>query len=127
MLLDGDRVAGVLTAAVAMERCIAKARATGFACAGVRNSGHFFAAGSYAALAAEAGMIGFAASNTTPVMAPTGGVTPLLGTQPGRLRAAGGVVAERGPAGGAATWPPARPRPRRCAPPRRPARSYLPG
>ena len=45
-LLDGDRGAGLLTGAVAMEHCVATARAQGFACAGVRNSGHFFTAGS---------------------------------------------------------------------------------
>jgi ureidoglycolate dehydrogenase (NAD+) len=81
-LLDGDRGPGVLVATLAMERCIAKARTQGFACAGVRNSGHFLAAGSYAVMAADAGMIGFAASNTDARMAPTGGLTPVFGTNP---------------------------------------------
>jgi LDH2 family malate/lactate/ureidoglycolate dehydrogenase len=82
VLLDADNAAGLLAGTEAMRRCIAKSRETGFACAGVRNSGHFLAAGSYAVLAAEAGMIGFAASNTDARMAPTGGVTPVVGTNP---------------------------------------------
>jgi LDH2 family malate/lactate/ureidoglycolate dehydrogenase len=82
LLFDADSACGVLAGAEAMARCIAKASQTGFACAGVRRSGHFFAAGSYAVLAAEAGMIGFAASNTDASMAPVGGLTPVFGTNP---------------------------------------------
>lgn len=81
-LLDGDRGCGAIAATEAMRCCITKARAHGFACAGIRNSGHFIAAGPYAMLAAEAGMIGFAASNVTPLMAPTGGLTRTFGTNP---------------------------------------------
>jgi LDH2 family malate/lactate/ureidoglycolate dehydrogenase len=65
-----------------MRRCIEKARRHGFACAAIRRSGHFIAAGPYAMLAAEAGMIGFASSNVSPLMAPTGGLTRTFGTNP---------------------------------------------
>jgi LDH2 family malate/lactate/ureidoglycolate dehydrogenase len=82
VLLDGDRGIGVIAATEAMERCIAKAREHGFASAGVRNSSHFIAAGPYALMAAGAGMIGFAATNTVAGIAPTGGLTATFGTNP---------------------------------------------
>lgn len=82
VLLDGDSGCGAIAATEAMRRCIATAREHGVAAAGIRHSGHFIAAAPYAAMAAEAGMIGFASSNTPPLMAPTGGLTPTLGTNP---------------------------------------------
>lgn len=82
VLLDGDRGLGIIAASEAMGLCIAKAREHGFASAGVRNSSHFLAAGPYALMAAEAGLIGFASTNTTPMLAPTGGLTRTFGTNP---------------------------------------------
>lgn len=81
-LLDGDNGHGVVVTTKAMEHCIAKARTHGFACAGVRHSNHFVAAAPYAAMAAEAGLIGFVASNGGAMMPPTGGLTPSLGLNP---------------------------------------------
>jgi LDH2 family malate/lactate/ureidoglycolate dehydrogenase len=64
-----------------METAIAKARETGTAAVAVRNSGHFGAAGSYAAMAAEAGMLGIATTNAPPpAVIPTFGAEPMLGT-----------------------------------------------
>lgn len=82
ILLDGDSGCGAIAATEAMRRCIAAAGEHGMAAAGIQRSGHFIAAAPYAAMAAEAGMIGFASSNTPPLMAPTGGLTPTLGTNP---------------------------------------------
>jgi len=82
ILLDGDAGCGVIAATEAMRRCIAAARQHGIACAGIQRSGHFIAAAPYAVMAADAGMIGFASSNTPPLMASTGGLTRVLGTNP---------------------------------------------
>lgn len=82
VLLDGDGGCGVMAAEEAMRRCIALAKQYGIATAGIQRSGHFIAAAPYVAMAAEAGMIGFASSNTPPLMAPTGGLSRTLGTNP---------------------------------------------
>ena len=82
VLLDGDRGCGAVGATEAMQRAVAKAKAAGLACAGLRNSGHFIAAAPYVELAARAGLIGFACANVTPLMAPPGGRTRTLGTNP---------------------------------------------
>jgi LDH2 family malate/lactate/ureidoglycolate dehydrogenase len=83
LLLDGGRACGVLSATRAMEWCIARARERrGIALAGIRNSSHFVAAGIYAEMAAEAGLIGFACSNAAPLVAPVGGRQRTLGTNP---------------------------------------------
>lgn len=83
LLLDAHRASGVVAARRAMAWCIGRARGQrGIALAGVRGSSHFVAAGPHAALAAEAGLIGFACSNAAPWVAPPGGRTRTLGTNP---------------------------------------------
>ncbi|HEV2125764.1 MAG TPA: Ldh family oxidoreductase [Chloroflexota bacterium] len=82
VLLDGDRGCGVIGSREAMRRIIAKAKAHGMACAGLRNSGHFIAAAPYVEQAAHEGLIGFACANVTPLMAPPGGKTRTFGTNP---------------------------------------------
>jgi LDH2 family malate/lactate/ureidoglycolate dehydrogenase len=83
VLLDGDRGMGVISAMQAMRWCIERAREQqGIACAGIRNCGYCIASAPYVALAAEAGLIGFTCANANPVMAPPGGRTPTLGTNP---------------------------------------------
>jgi ureidoglycolate dehydrogenase (NAD+) len=83
LLLDGDRGCGVLPALRAMRWCVGRARAQrGIASAGVRNAGHCVASAPYVALAAEAGVLGFACANTAPSMAPPGGRTATLSTNP---------------------------------------------
>jgi LDH2 family malate/lactate/ureidoglycolate dehydrogenase len=81
-LLDGGGGLGHVPADKAMKMAIAKCRQAGIAAVAVRNSGHFGAAGAYAAMAAEAGLIGFAATNTPPAIVPTFGVQAMLGTNP---------------------------------------------
>jgi len=81
LLLDGDR-SSIVAAVQAMRWCMARARQRpGIALAGVRNS-QPIVLGYYARLAAEAGLIGFACTNTPPLVAPPGGRTPTLGTNP---------------------------------------------
>jgi len=81
LLLDGDH-SFVVAAVQAMRWCMARARQRpGLALAGVRHS-QLIVPGYYARLAAEAGLIGFACTNTPPLVAPPGGRTPTLGTNP---------------------------------------------
>src|SRR5256714_10727433 len=64
---------------MAMTLAIAKAEKTGMALVSARNSNHFGACAFYALQAVERGMIGFAATNAGPTMAPTGGRDARLG------------------------------------------------
>jgi LDH2 family malate/lactate/ureidoglycolate dehydrogenase len=81
-LLDGDRAFGHYAAELAMMRAIAMARRQGMGAVAVRNSNFFGAAAYYAKLACDAGMIGFAFSNSFPKVAAHGGHLPVLGTNP---------------------------------------------
>ena len=65
-----------------MNTAIEKARTTGIAYVGVRNSCHFGAAGYYVNLAAKADMIGLAMANDIPSMVTPGARKPVLGTNP---------------------------------------------
>ena len=80
--LDGDTGFGQHVAALGMRRAIELARSEGVGVVGVRNS-NFFGTGAYFVhLAAEAGMLGLAVSNSVPRVAAYGGVRPVLGTNP---------------------------------------------
>src|SRR4029453_9542233 len=80
-LLEGDR-SYVVGAIRGMSWCIERARERkGMAVACVRSS-QPIVLGFYARMAAEAGLIGFACANAIPMVAPPGGRTPTLGTNP---------------------------------------------
>jgi LDH2 family malate/lactate/ureidoglycolate dehydrogenase len=82
-LLDGGGGLGHLPADRAMKMAIAKARQNGVAVVVVRDSGHFGAAGSYATMAADAGLLGLVTTNAVrPAVVPTYGADPMLGTNP---------------------------------------------
>jgi LDH2 family malate/lactate/ureidoglycolate dehydrogenase len=82
-LVDGGGGLGHVPADVAMKLAIAKCRAAGVGAVAVRNSGHFGAAGVYAAMAAEAGLIGLATTSAEkPSVVPTFGLDAILGTNP---------------------------------------------
>lgn len=82
LLLDGDRGCGPGAPVRAMRWCIDRARERkGMAVAAVRDW-QLVVAAPYARLAAEAGLIGFACTNFTPLVAPPGGRTPVFGTNP---------------------------------------------
>ncbi|MBW4630817.1 MAG: Ldh family oxidoreductase [Iphinoe sp. HA4291-MV1] len=81
--IDADRSLGHYAGRVAMDTAIAAARQFGMAVVGVSNSNHFGMAGYYTRMAAEAGMIGFATSDTNAVdLAPYGGKKAKLGNNP---------------------------------------------
>ena len=81
-IVDGQSALGMVTSVFAMNAAIEKARKTGIAYVGVRNSCHFGAAGYYVNLAAKAAMIGLAMANDTPSMVTPGARKPVLGTNP---------------------------------------------
>jgi LDH2 family malate/lactate/ureidoglycolate dehydrogenase len=78
-LLDGEGGMGQVTGMAAMELALAKAEQNGIGWVTVRNSNHFGAAAFYALRAVDRGLIGFAATNAGPTMAPSGGREARLG------------------------------------------------
>jgi ureidoglycolate dehydrogenase (NAD+) len=80
--LDGGGGFGYLAAERAMTEAIELAHHSGIGAAGVRNSNFFGAGACYVNMAAEAGMIGLALSNSFPKVAALGGLKPVLGTNP---------------------------------------------
>ena len=81
-IIDGHRRMGQLNGVDAMNACIAKARQTGIGVAAVRRSCHYGAAGYYAHMAAEQGLIGMSMTNTEPIVLPLYSRRPFLGTNP---------------------------------------------
>lgn len=80
--LDARNGFGYDAAERGMQRAIALAKATGIGAVGVSNS-NFFGAGAYFVnLAAGAGMIGLAMSNSFPKVVAHGGLMPVVGTNP---------------------------------------------
>jgi len=78
-LIDAQHGIGQVAATAAMKLATTKAAKTGAAAVSVRNSNHFGAAAFYALQAVDCGLIGFAATNAGPTMAPTGGREGRLG------------------------------------------------
>ncbi|MBN1658209.1 MAG: Ldh family oxidoreductase [Anaerolineae bacterium] len=81
-VLDGHHGMGGVIGYRAMRMAIDKARQRGLGAVAVRNSTHFGIAGYYALLAASEGMMGLAVTNARPVIPPTFGAEPMLGTNP---------------------------------------------
>jgi LDH2 family malate/lactate/ureidoglycolate dehydrogenase len=82
-LWDAQRSLGQVTAARAMNLAVEKARSHGLGFVAVRNGNSFTSAKYYPLLAAEAGMIGCAFTNTSrKLMPPPGGATPIIGNNP---------------------------------------------
>jgi LDH2 family malate/lactate/ureidoglycolate dehydrogenase len=82
-LIDGEATLGHPSGMMAMKLATEKARSFGIGAVGAFNSHHFGAAGIYAKVAAEAGMIGLVTSSARGVlMVPTRGAAPVLGTNP---------------------------------------------
>ena len=80
--VDANKSWGPVAGAFAMDAAIDKAESGGIGVAVVRRSNHYGTSGYYAMRAAAAGLIGMAMTNAGPEMAPWGGVTPALGTNP---------------------------------------------
>ena len=83
LLLDGGNGLGQAVGAAAMGRAISRARETGVALVGVRNSNHLGMNGAYAMMALPHDMVGFVTNaGSGNLLAPWGGVEALLGTNP---------------------------------------------
>ncbi len=82
-LIDAGDNLGHPVSVVGMQRAVEKARKSGVAVVSVVNSHHFGAAGYYARLAADQGLLGMVTSSTQGIrVLPTGASTPVLGTNP---------------------------------------------
>ncbi len=80
--IDGDSALAMVTSVFAMRTAIAKARTCGIAYVGVRNSCHYGAAGYYASLAANEGLIGLSMANDVPSVAAPGSRGAITGSNP---------------------------------------------
>ncbi len=81
-VIDGGFGLGPVIAYKSMKLAIKKAKKFGLGAVAVRNSTHFGIAGYYSLMAIKEGMIGITTTNTRPMVPPTFGVEPLLGTNP---------------------------------------------
>lgn len=81
-IVDGKNAIGMVTANKAMELAVKKAKKTGIAYVGVKNSCHFGAAGYYANIAAKQGLIGLSMSNADPIVTVPNAAKPSIGTNP---------------------------------------------
>ncbi len=81
-LADGDNGMGQVVSRLAMEEAIARAREHNVGAVLLKESNHFGAAATYAAMAPEAGMIGIVTTNTLRVLPPAGGKEPRIGNNP---------------------------------------------
>lgn len=87
--LDAGHALGVVAGYEAMQIAVERAKVCGIAAISVRNSNHFGAAGQYAKLAAQEGLIGLVFSNSNALVAPFGGTVAMNGTNPLALVAPG--------------------------------------
>lgn len=81
-LIDGHYAMPMVTSTLAMRTAIQKARQSGIGYAGVRHSNHYGAAGYYAVMAAEQGMIGMSMSSVDLRMTVPGSREAVIGTNP---------------------------------------------
>lgn len=82
LALDGGNGLGQVVGYRAMSRCIELAENAGLAITTVRNSNHYGIAGYYAMMALPEDMIGISLTNSQPLVAPTFGLPPVIGTNP---------------------------------------------
>ncbi len=81
-LVDGHHLLGHPVTTLAVEEAIERARRYGVGWVNVRGSSHHGASGCYVHDVARLGLVGLAATNTGPVVAPTGTAHPYFGTNP---------------------------------------------
>lgn len=80
--VDGKNGMGAYVGRWTMDACVRRAREQGGCFAAVAHGNHFGYAAYFTEYAARQGMLGLAIANGPPAMPPTGGKTPLLGTNP---------------------------------------------
>src|SRR5438093_1224081 len=81
-LVNGHNGMGQVAGDYAVRLAIAKAGAHDVAAVAVRNSNHYGIAGYYAMCALEHDLIGLSLTNSSPLVAPTGGRRAMVGTNP---------------------------------------------
>ena len=81
-VMDADNGLGLVMGTRAIDKAVDLAKKHGMGAVAVRNSSHFGGAGYFAERAARQGLIGFAFTNASPAIAPTGSKEALLGTNP---------------------------------------------
>jgi LDH2 family malate/lactate/ureidoglycolate dehydrogenase len=81
-LLDANNGWGQVASQRAVEVVVGKARDSGSAWVGVRNSNHYGTAAYWTSRIASEGMVGISSTNASPVMAPFGSRLASLGTNP---------------------------------------------
>lgn len=82
MLLDGGNELGIIIATRGIEFAVRKAKDTGLAVVGIKNSNHCGMLGDYTQYAAHHDCIAFATTNAPSNMAPWGGRVKYFGTNP---------------------------------------------
>jgi LDH2 family malate/lactate/ureidoglycolate dehydrogenase len=82
MVMDADNALGLVIGCRAMDAVIGLTKKFGMGAVAVRNSSHFGGAGYFSERAAKQGLIGFAFTNASKAIAPTGSKEALLGTNP---------------------------------------------
>lgn len=86
-VLDADAALGQVAMQAAVDRVIEIGRLQGLAAVAVENSSHYGAGAFWSDQLAEAGFFSFITSSTGPVVAPHGGTSKVLGTNPLTLSA----------------------------------------
>jgi LDH2 family malate/lactate/ureidoglycolate dehydrogenase len=81
-VIDADNALGLVVGVRAMDAVIAMTKQYGMGAVAVRSSSHFGGAGYFSEHAAKQGLIGFAFTNASKAIAPTGSKEALLGTNP---------------------------------------------
>jgi len=82
MVMDADNALGLMVGVHAIDAAIELTKKFGMGAVAVRNSSHFGGAGYFSERAAKQGLVGFAFTNASPAIAPTGSKEALLGTNP---------------------------------------------
>jgi len=94
LTLDGDQGLGLVVAPFAMRRAIEKAKETGWCTVSVRASNHLGTLAYYPMLAVHEGLGGMSMTNAGPLMVPTFGMIPVLGTNPFSIGFPGGDTSD---------------------------------
>lgn len=81
-ILDGDHGLGAVVGTIAMKKAIQKSIKHGVGIVGCRKSNHFGTAAYFAEMAANQNQIGMVFTNSSPIIAPTGSIKPLIGNNP---------------------------------------------
>ena len=90
VVLEGHHGVGQVLTAEAVEIGVERAHIYGVSAVGIRNSNHFGTAAYFTRRSAEAGCVAFLSTNASPAMAPWGGRTKALGTNPWSIAAPAG-------------------------------------